>query len=326
MPIQTKIIGPFTLQDGAPDATTFRAEIVAGLSARPKRLPAKFFYDRAGSRLFDEICELEEYYLTRTELGILDRFVAEMAESLGPNPLVVELGSGSGQKTRKLLAALRSPAAYVPVDIARDELITQAALLTDAFAGLELLPVCADYTRPFTLPVPRRASSGIAFYFPGSTIGNLEPTEAAAFLAHLKKLAGGRCQLLLGVDLKKDPRRLSAAYADARGVTAAFNLNLLARINRELGGDFDLASFRHRAVYAEGPGRIEMYLDSTRAQRVTLGDHGFDFAAGEGLCTEHSYKYDPADVARLAAAGGFTKRRSWTDPEQLFSVELLEAA
>src|SRR5581483_6686387 len=249
----------------------------------------------------------------------------EMAEGIGERPLLVELGSGSGLKTRLLLAALKDPAAYVPVDIAREELIAQAALLCDAMPSLELLPVCTDYTQPFRLPLARRRTPNVCFYFPGSTIGNLEPPEAVGLLNHLRRLADGPCKLLLGVDLKKDPVRLQAAYDDARGITAAFNLNLLVRINRELGGDFALGAFRHQAFYNAAAGRIEMHLVSSAAQRAHINGHTFRFAEGESIRTEHSYKYLVPEVEALAKQAGFEVRRSWMDADKLFSVLLLLA-
>jgi len=323
--MQSKTIGPFTLLDAAPTPVSFREEILAGLAASPKWLPAKYFYDRTGSRLFEEICDLAEYYPTRTELAILRASAGEMAAAVGERPLLVELGSGSGLKTRLLLAALKDPAAYVPVDIAREELIAQAALLTDLFPSLELLPVCADYTEPFQLPLARRRTPNVCFYFPGSTIGNLEPPVAIGLLNHLRRLADGPCKLLLGVDLKKDPARLQAAYDDARGITAAFNLNLLVRINRELAGDFVLSSFRHKALYNDRAGRIEMHLVSTAAQTAHVGGQAFKFAEGESIRTEHSYKYLVPEVASLARQAGFEVRQSWMDPEKLFGVLLLHA-
>jgi dimethylhistidine N-methyltransferase len=323
--MQSKTIGPFTLLDASPTPVSFRDEILAGLAASPKWLPAKFFYDRVGSRLFEEICDTAEYYPTRTELAILRASAGQMAAAIGVRPLLVELGSGSGLKTRLLLAALKDPAAYVPVDIAREELIAQAALLNDTFPALELLPVCADYTQPFQLPLARRRTPNVCFYFPGSTIGNLEPPEAIGLLNHLRRLADGPCKLLLGVDLKKDPARLHAAYDDARGITAAFNINLLVRINRDLAGDFVLSSFRHHALYNARAGRIEMHLVSTAAQTAHVGGQAFKFAEGETIRTEHSYKYLVPEIAGLARQAGFEVRQSWMDAEKLFSVLLLHA-
>jgi dimethylhistidine N-methyltransferase len=324
--MQSKTIGPFRLFDAAPTPVSFRDQVIAGLSAKPKWIASKFFYDRTGSRLFEEICDLAEYYLTRTELSILRASAGEMAAAVGARPLLVELGSGSGLKTRLLLAALEDPAAYVPVDIAREELIAQCALLTDALPTLELLPVCADYTQPFQLPVAGRRTPNVCFYFPGSTIGNLEPPEAIELLRHLRRLADGPCKLLLGVDLKKDPVRLQAAYDDARGITGAFNLNLLERINRELGGDFALDRFRHQAFYDAAAGRIEMHLVSTIAQTAHINGNAFAFAEGETIRTEHSYKYLVPEVASLAEQAGFEVRQSWMDSQKLFSVLLLHAS
>ncbi|HWL85663.1 MAG TPA: L-histidine N(alpha)-methyltransferase, partial [Polyangiaceae bacterium] len=240
-------IGPFTLYDYAPTREdSFRTEVLHGLAQPKKSIPCKFFYDERGSRLFDDICELEEYYPTRTELAILREYTKEIAHELGPRPLLIELGSGSGNKTRLVLDHLDDPAAYVPIDIAREHLIASAALLLDAYAdrGLEVLPVCADYTKDFDIPRARRPTQNLVFYFPGSTIGNLSPEEAVRFLSHLRLLArGGPCGLLVGADLKKDRAVLEAAYNDRAGVTAAFNANVLVRINRELGGDFALDRF-----------------------------------------------------------------------------------
>jgi len=323
--MQSKTIGPFTFFDAAPTPVSFREQVLASLAASPKWLASKFFYDRTGSRLFEEICDLDEYYPTRAELSILRASIKEMAAGLGDRPLLVELGSGSGLKTKLLLAALKDPAAYVPVDIARDELLAQCAQLSDVLPALELLPVCTDYTQPFQLPLARRRTPNVCFYFPGSTIGNLEPPEAIGLLRHLRRLADGPCKLLLGVDLKKDPIRLQAAYDDARGITAAFNLNLLVRINRELGGDFALDRFHHQAFYNAAAGRIEMHLTSTLAQTAHINGHTFEFAEGETIRTEHSYKYLVPEIASLAQQAGFEVGQSWMDSQKLFAVLLLHA-
>lgn len=323
--MQRKTIGPFTLSDYAPTPVAFRAQVLAGLWASPKWLPSKFLYDRTGSRLFDEICELPEYYPTRTEVAILSAAVDEMARGLGPRPLLVELGSGSGLKTRLLLAALDHPAAYVAVDISRDELLSQTAQLADAFPNLELLPVCADYTLPFQLPRARKPTANVCFYFPGSTLGNLEDHEALAFLEHLRLLADGPCKLLLGTDMKKETWRIEAAYNDTRGVTAAFNLNLLTRINRELHGDFDTTAFSHRAFYDLARSRVEMHLVSGSDQTVHIDGVPIDFREGESLRTEYAHKYDPSGLAALAARAGFRVLQTWTDAEEFFSVQLLHA-
>ncbi|WP_394837109.1 L-histidine N(alpha)-methyltransferase [Pendulispora rubella] len=326
--MKTTSIGPFTLYDYAPTReSSFRNEVLHGLSLKKKAIPCKFFYDERGSRLFDEICELDEYYPTRTELAILRTHNRAIARELGSRPLLIELGSGSGNKTRLVLDYLDDPAAYVPIDIAREHLISSAALLLDAYAdrGLEVLPVCADYTQDFDIPRARRPTQNLVFYFPGSTIGNLSPEEATRFLAHLRSLARGPCGLLVGADLKKDRSVLELAYNDGAGVTAAFNLNVLARINRELDADFVLDRFRHRAFYNEREGRIEMHLVSTCSQIVRVGDVTIPFIEGESILTEHSYKFSADDMTHIATRSGFRVDRVWTDEKSLFSVQLLRS-
>jgi len=327
--MKTTSIGPFTLYDYAPTREeSFRTEILRGLALPKKTIPCKFFYDERGSRLFDDICEVDEYYPTRTELAILREYTREIAREIGPRPLLIELGSGSGNKTRLVLDYLDDPAAYVPIDIAREHLIASAALLLDAYAdrGLEVLPVCADYTKDFDIPRARRPTQNLVFYFPGSTIGNLSPPEAVKFMSHMRSLARGPCGLLVGADLRKDRAVLEAAYNDRAGVTAAFNLNVLARINRELGGDFALDRFRHRAFYNAQEGRIEMHLVSTHNQTVRVGDVPISFTEGESILTEHSYKFSKENMADIASRGGFRVERVWTDPESLFSVQLLRSS
>jgi len=298
---------------------TFLADVLEGLSRPRKSLPCKYFYDRRGSALFDAICELEEYYPTRTETAILRRHAADMAALAGPGAAVVELGSGSSVKVRLLLDALETPAAYVPVDISREHLLAAAARLAGDYPELTVVPVAADYVQGFPLP-PVAAPERTLAFFPGSTIGNFEPAEAAAFLARLGRRLGQGSRLLIGVDLKKRTDVLEAAYNDAQGVTAAFNLNLLVRINRELGGTFDLAGFTHRAFYDEGRGRIEMHLISRRAQTASVAGRSFRFAAGETIHTENSCKYSLPEFARLAATAGWRAERSWTDEGGLFGV------
>jgi dimethylhistidine N-methyltransferase len=311
--------------DFGPGRERMLAEVVGGLRRRRKRLPCKYFYDAAGSALFDRICELDEYYLTRTELAIMRRHAGEMAEAIGGRCLLVEYGSGSSVKTRVLLDHLTDPAGYVPIDISGQHLRHAAASLAAAYPGLDVLPVCADYTTRFQLPAPGMRPARRVVYFPGSTIGNFEPADALTFLRGMARVCGPGGGLLIGVDLKKDPALLHAAYNDARGVTAAFNLNLLARLNRELGADFDLAAFAHYAFYNPRRGRIEMHLVSSRPQRVRVGTEAVDFAEGESVWTESSYKYAPAEFARLAAAAGFSARRVWTDPLNHFGVQYLTA-
>lgn len=315
------------LIDLAPAPADLRRDVLAGLSQAPRALPCKYFYDDHGSRLFDRICALPEYYPTRTELAISRHHAAEMATACGPRTLLVELGSGSSTKTRVLLDHLREPAAYVPVDIARDFLRASAGDLARAYPGLPVLPVCADFTRPFSVPADRLPHARrTVVYFPGSTIGNFTAPEATALLRNIAALIGDDGGLLIGVDLRKDPAVLERAYNDASGVTAAFNLNLLARINRELAADFALEHFRHRAIYDRDAGRIEMQLHSQRDQAVHIAGHRFDFAAGEVLRTEYSHKYSLEGFAELAAAAGLAVRQVWRDRERLFSVQYLSPA
>jgi dimethylhistidine N-methyltransferase len=296
----------------------FRADVLAGLSRPQKRLPAKYFYDDAGSRLFDAITQLPEYYPTRTELGILRACAGEMARRCGPRCLLVELGAGSLTKVRLLLDLLDRPAGYVPVDVSGDHLRAAAAGLADDYPALEVAPVVADFTQPFALP-DMPAERRVVF-FPGSTIGNFDPPEADALLRRIARLVGQGGGLLLGIDLRKDIGVLERAYNDAAGVTAAFNRNLLVRINRELGGDFDPAAFDHVAFYNRERSRIEMHLVSTIAQRVRVAGATFDFRGRESIHTENSYKYDVAEFARRAAACGLRLDRTWTDAQRYFAV------
>ncbi len=307
-------------------AAEFCADVLHGLGAPAKELPCKYFYDEAGSQLFERITELEEYYPTRTELSIMNRHVAEMAGLLGPRCLLVEYGSGSSTKTRLLLDHLRRPAGYVPIDVSGEHLRRSAQSIADEYPGLEVLPLCADFTRPLELPVPRRQPARRVVTFPGSTIGNFTPDEAVALLRRTAALCGRGGGLLLGADLRKDRRVLEAAYNDRRGVTAAFNRNLLVRINRELGADFAVDRFAHRAFYNAAEGRIEIHLVSRRDQRVHVGDAEFAFAAGESIRTEYSYKYRLRDLDDLGAAAGFEVERFWTDEREYFSVHYLTVA
>jgi dimethylhistidine N-methyltransferase len=301
-----------------------QAEVLAGLARPQKRLSPKFFYDAAGSRLFDAICELPEYYPTRTEIGILRRHGAEMAQRLGREALLIELGSGSSLKIRTLLQALQ-PSVYMPVDISGEHLMQSAQDLADAFPGLIIHAVCADYSGAFVLPVDHHEHPRAAF-FPGSSIGNFEPMDATRLLTRIGQLLGPGGRLLIGVDLVKDAGRLEAVYDDSDGVTAAFNLNLLTRINRELGADFDLDAFRHRAFFNAELSRIEMHLLSTRTQQVAVAGQLFDFAEGESIHTECSYKYRTDGFHALAAEAGFSAEEVWTDPDGLFSVHCLIVA
>ena len=314
-----------TGHDLVPSADRFRADVVRGLRAPAKELSCKYFYDEAGSRLFDRITELPEYYLTRTELAIMRRSAREMAASLGPECLLVEYGSGSSIKTPWLLEQLFAPAAYVPIDISGPHLRRSAANLAARFPRLEVVPVCADFTQPIPLPRLAMRYRRRAVYFPGSTIGNFMPDEAIQLLRQTARLVGPGGALLLGADLKKDPRVIDAAYNDSQGVTAAFNRNLLVRINRELGADFQVEQFWHHAFYHPGEGRIEMHLVSRLDQYVYLGTDPIPFREGESIRTEYSYKYSLADLDALAAASGFEVRRVWSDPERHFTVQYLTA-
>jgi L-histidine Nalpha-methyltransferase len=302
----------------------FRRDVLRGLRRPHKELPCKYFYDARGSRLFDAICGLEEYYPTRCELEILRRRGGELAAALGPGCAVIEYGSGSSLKTRLLLERLDRPAAYVPIDVSGEHLLRAAARLRARFPGLDVRPVVADFTGPFGLPELPPAARRVV-YFSGSTIGNFPPDEAVALLAGIRRLCGPGGGLLIGVDLKKDPAVLEPAYDDARGVTAAFNLNLLVRINRELGADFDLCRFRHLAFYDRDHGRIEMHLVSLAEQAVTVGGSVFYFRQGESIRTEYSHKYGLDDFAALASRAGLRVRGVWTDERGWYSVQYLEA-
>lgn len=307
------------------DRAEFRDAVLDGLSRTPRAIPAKFLYDARGSELFDAICELPEYYLTRTETGILQSCTPELARLAGPGCALVEFGSGSSVKTRLLLDAMPGLAAYVPIDISRQHLDATAARLRRDYPKLRVEPVRADYMALDTLPADLNGAPRLGF-FPGSTIGNLEPQDATAFLRRARRLLGDRGAMVLGIDRRKDPRRLHEAYNDSAGVTAAFTLNLLRRMNRELGGTFDLAGFAHEAFYDPMEGRIEIYFRSLRPQTVTVAGRTFAFAEGERVHTEYSYKYDDAGIAALARSAGFTIDRTWTDPDHLFAVVYLEAA
>ncbi len=302
----------------------FRRDVLTGLGAEPKSVPCKYFYDETGSALFDRITETEEYYPTRTELAIMRAHIGAMAAEIGPGAALVEYGSGSSLKTRVLLDHLDALAAYVPIDISREHLLATAETLRAAYPGLPILPVAADYTAAFDLPdLPSHRRRVV--YFPGSTIGNFDREQAAAFLRRAARLAGPGGGLLIGVDLKKDPKTLEAAYDDIGGVTSEFNLNLLDRINRELGGTFDRDAFAHRAVWNEEASRIETYLVSLREQTAEVDGVAFHFGEDEAVHTENSHKYTVEGFARFAAQNGFAPRQAWTDAEQLFSVQYFES-
>lgn len=299
----------------------FRAAALAGLSRPDRRIPCKYLYDAAGSALFERICELPEYYLTRTETALLERVAPEIARLAGAACRVVEFGAGSSRKIRILLSAL-DVAAYVPVDVSRDYLLAQAQRLSDDFPGIDVAPVCADFMRDFALP-PNGARQRLVGFFPGSTIGNMVPDEALAFLRRAARLLGGDGLLVVGVDLRKDPAVLHAAYDDAAGVTARFSLNLLARMNRELGADFDLGGFLHHAAWDADRGCVVIRLLSRRAQAVRLDGRTFAFAAGDAIHIEDSHKYTVPGFRALAAQAGFAPVAAWTDPRNLFSIHCL---
>jgi dimethylhistidine N-methyltransferase len=292
----------------------FREDVIAGLSAPRKSLPPKYFYDAAGSRLFERICRLPEYYVTRAELALTRAHLAAISRFAGRGCQLIEYGSGEGVKSRLLIRALK-PAVYVPVDISAEALNAAARRLSREFPSMRIAPLVGDFSRPLDLQVRRGMPSVV--YFPGSTIGNLTPEEAHAFLSMSRGVAA---RMLVGVDLKKDPALLHAAYNDAAGVTAAFNLNLLARINRELAADFDLRRFRHYAFYSPALGRVEMHLVALEAHVVRLGRHRFRFAAGETIHTENSCKYSPGEFRTLAAGAGFGRAKVWTDRRGLFAL------
>jgi L-histidine Nalpha-methyltransferase len=310
----------FAFHDLAPGEESFRDAVLTGLGRARKRIPCKFFYDARGSALFEEICSLPEYYLTRTETAILEDNTGDIAAQMGPYCRLIEFGSGASQKVRILLQALDRPAAYVPVDISREHLRDAASSLSEDFPSVPVIAVCADYTRPFPLPTLPGAKGKRVGFFPGSTIGNFEPEPAVAFLANYARILGPGGEMLIGVDVKKDPEILDAAYNDRAGVTAAFNLNLLERVNRELDGDLDIDRFEHVAFYSEAAGRVEIYIRSLADQKAHIAGSRFHFARDELIHTEYSYKYSVPEFRALGAQAGFRPVDTWTDPGELFSV------
>ncbi|WP_182870083.1 L-histidine N(alpha)-methyltransferase [Rhodopirellula sp. JC639] len=298
----------------------FKRDVIEGLGEFPKRLPCKHFYDKRGSALFDQICELDEYYLTRTEQAIMDRYAAEMGAQIGGGAMLVEYGSGSSVKTRILLDHLIDPVAYVPVDISHRHLHQVADQLRDDYPQIEILPVTADFTRPFSLPRSRVAPTHSAVYFPGSTIGNFEPLQAEILLRSIAELCGCGGGLLIGIDLVKDVRILERAYDDAAGVTAAFNLNLLHRIADELSAEIDVDAFEHVAFFNSDASRIEIYIRSMTDQLIRIDDESFPLRRGEMIHTEYSHKYTVDGFAQLAARAGLELHRSWIDDDRLFAV------
>lgn len=320
----------FVLYDLEPTLDRICEDVARGLCTTPRRLPSKYFYDDAGARLFQEITRLDAYYPTRTEISILERNIAEIADAVGPEATIVEFGSGSGDKTWILLRHLASPVAYLPVDISRAQLVEFAGRVADALPELLVMPVCADYTAGLTLPkLPEGARRSVGF-FPGSTIGNFEPGEAARFLERARQMLGPDGGLLLGVDLRKDPAIIELAYNDPEGVTARFNLNLLTRINRECGADFEISGFTHQAFFDDAPSRIETRIVSRRSQTVSVascvdpdGPAEIHFEEGDYIITEYSHKYDIESLSALAKPAGWSIERVWMDEREWFAVVLL---
>lgn len=317
---------PPRLTDLHPDPDDITGDVLRGLSSTPRRLPSKYFYDRRGSELFEAITRQPEYYLTRIELALLAGRGPDIAAAVGPRVHVVEYGSGSGRKTRLLLEALDDPVAWTPIEISRSALVASATRLQREFGDIEVLPVLADFTRPVPLPRPSRAAASALVFFPGSTLGNFGHLESSRLLAAMRATMGPGGAALVGIDLVKDPSIIEAAYNDAAGVTADFTLNLLRRLNRDVGSDFDLDGFAHRARYVEPESRVVTTLVSLRDQLVTVAGRGFRFAAGEELHVEQSRKYTDAAFGALAAEAGLRIAHAWNDPRDWFGLRLLRRA
>lgn len=317
---------PLSFTDLRPTPDDILGDTIAGLSTSPKTLPSKYFYDAVGSKLFEDITRLPEYYLTRVELGLMQARMGDIAQAIGAGVHVVEYGSGSGRKTHLLLDGLDDVVAYTPIEISRSALLAATARLADAHPGIEMLPVCADFTQPVELPEPAREAHRTLLFFPGSTLGNFAHDDAVRLLSAMRETMGARGLALIGVDLDKDPAIIEAAYNDSAGTTRAFTLNLLARLNREIGSDFDLDAFEHRAVYEQSRRRVETFLVSNGAQTVRVGERAFDFAAGEAMQVEYSCKYTDDDVAALAARAGLRVVDGWNDARDWFGLRLLAPA
>ncbi|MEM9368214.1 MAG: L-histidine N(alpha)-methyltransferase [Planctomycetota bacterium] len=298
----------------------FLDDVINGLNQEQKRLPCKYFYDARVSRLFDEICGLPEYYLTRTEQRIMDRHAEEMAAQLDAGVMLIEFGSGSSSKTRVLLDHLHDAVAYVPLDISESHLLKTSADLRLEYPYLEILPVVADFTTRFELPVSQIPPSHAAIYFPGSTVGNLEPDAARDMLGTIANILGHDGGLLIGIDLQKSPEVIEAAYNDRQGITSQFNLNVLHRVNQELHGDFDIDQFRHVAYYNSNQHRVEIYVESLKYQQINIGDFELGLGSGERILTEYSHKYTIDGFAAMAAEAGFSLHRAWTDEDEYFAV------
>jgi dimethylhistidine N-methyltransferase len=306
--------------DFKPSRERFLAEVLNGLKKPQKELPSKYFYDEHGSMLFEQICSMDEYYIPRTEESIMHSRIEEMAELIGPNALIIEYGCGDCKKVRFLLDHLYDPAAFIPIDISREQLTQVTKELHADYSKLEVLPVCADYTSSFELPRAKKTPNRTVVFFPGSTISNFDILPAKHFLDHLSDVVGSGGVLIIGVDLKKDVSTLHRAYNDSGGVTAAFNLNLLERLNRELDCNFQLDCFQHYAFYNPRESRIEMHLVSMCRQVIKVDGTAIDFSKGESIWTESSYKYTVEEFREMAAASGFHVERTWTDERDWFSV------
>jgi dimethylhistidine N-methyltransferase len=316
-------MGNYQFFDFNPPSMDMAEEVMSGLTSDPKRLSPKYFYDAQGSALFEEITELAEYYLTRTEMALFDRILPQVSESLGSNTCLIEYGSGSSRKIRKLLEVI-SPKAYVPVDISKEHLVANARELHGDFPRLHVYPVCADITQSVALPAETADLKKVAF-FPGSSIGNFDPQGAVDFLTNVHRTVGIGGDMLIGVDRKKATQIIETAYNDKQGVTAAFNLNALAHINSKLEADFELEHFSHTARYNEALGCIQMFLRSEKEQTVNLLSEQVKFTTGEELHTENSYKYHSEEFVELAGLASFRVVAEWSDERQWFSLFLLEA-
>lgn len=315
-----------TFHDFAPKLDNFRDAVLEGLSRPQKRIPCRFLYDERGSDLFEAICETPEYYPTRTEIGILKKNAKAIAKLIGPDATLIEYGSGAGQKVKLLLRAMERPRAYAGIEVSREILLRATDDLSLDFPDLQIVAICADFLTPIALaPILRRGGGRRVAFFPGSSIGNFTPAEATRFLEQCRVMVGPGGGMVIGVDLKKDETRLDAAYNDAAGVTAAFTLNLLERMNRELDANFAVDRFAHHAKYDPAIGRVAIHIRSLTNQTATVAGRRFRFAKGEGIHTEDSWKYAVSDFQMLARDAGYTSLACWTDSAELFSVHYLSA-
>lgn len=310
--------------DFYPDKNNLMNEVKDGLGKENKEMPCKLFYDKRGSQLFDQICELDEYYVTRTEKSIMDENIGEIVDYLGKNCLLIEFGSGSCEKIKQLLDAIQDVSGYVPIEISKEHLKEASLELIKLYPNLDVYPICADYHDPVVLPEIKKSFDKKLIFFPGSTIGNFHPDEAVDFLKHFAEITGDNGAILIGVDLKKDSDVLNKAYNDSKGITADFNLNLLHNLNKQLNANIDVSAFRHNAFYNEAEGRIEMHLISEANQKIRVDGEEFDFDKGESVWTESSYKYSIEEFSELAKKAGFNVKKVWTDKKNYFSVQYLE--